>query len=77
MDLVLALTLEWKDPRLVWNKYRWSEVPIRSIQVDSEKIWTPNIDLANRVHDYSPVTERYLKATVQSDGMIPNFSYCI
>ena len=76
MDLVLALTLEWKDPRLFWNAYK-SGVPIKSIQVDSEKIWTPNIDLANRVHDYSPVTERYLKATVQSDGMIPNFWYCI
>ena len=70
MDFVLALTLEWTDARLKWNEREWSGTPIRSIQVDSDKIWTPNIDIANRIHDYSPGSERYLKATVQSDGKI-------
>ena len=68
MDLVLALTLEWTDARLKWNEREWSNTPVRSIQVDSDYIWTPNIDLANRMHDYSPMTERPLKATVQSNG---------
>ena len=70
MDLVLALTLEWEDSRLQWNGTEW-----RSIQVASAKIWTPNIDLANRIYDYSPVTERYLKATIESDGKISDFGY--
>ena len=68
MDIVIALTLEWTDPRLAWNETLWSRTPIKSIQVDSDQIWTPNIDIANRIHDYAPETERFLKASIQNNG---------
>ena len=68
MDVVLALTLEWQDGRLTWGQYAWSDTPIKTIQVDSSDIWTPHIDLANRIHNYSPITERYLDTTVRFDG---------
>ena len=67
MDVVLALSLEWEDTRLVWGENDFG-YPIYTIQVNSEDIWTPNIDLANRIHNYSPNTERYLKTTVGNDG---------
>ena len=68
MDAVVALTLEWIDGRLMWD---CSHEPIfKTIKVDSETIWTPNIDFANRIHDYSPITERPLKSRVRFDGKI-------
>ena len=73
MDVVLALTLVWQDGRLTWNPYQWNDgayTPIKTLKVDSEDIWTPNIDLANRIHDYSPMTERYLETTIRFDGKI-------
>ena len=75
MDVVLALTLEWHDGRLKWNQYDWSNTPIRTLQVDSSDIWTPNIDLANRNHDYSPTTERHLETTIRFDGKISFKNY--
>ena len=66
MDVVLALSLEWNDTRLVWGANDFG-YPVYAIQVNSEDIWTPNVDLANRIHNYSPNTERYLKTTVGND----------
>ena len=70
MDVVLALTLEWHDGRLTWGQHDWSDTPINTLQIDSEDIWTPHIDLANRIHDFSPITERYLESTIRFDGKI-------
>ena len=68
MDVVLALTMEWQDGRLTWGRYDWSDIPIKTLQVDSEDIWTPHIDLANRIHDR--FDERYLDTTLRFDGTI-------
>ena len=70
MDLVLALSLEWNDTRLMWNENDFGDLPVKAIQVATEDIWTPNIDLANRIHNYSPNTERYLKAIVSNSGRL-------
>ena len=73
MDVVLALTLEWFDGRLKWDQYSWSKTPVKTLQVDSTDIWTPHIDLSNRIHDYSPMSEEYLKSTIRSDGKNASF----
>ena len=70
MDVVLALTMEWDDGRLKWFRYDWSDIPVKTLQVDSEEIWTPNIDLANRNHDYPPAAEQHLETTIRHDGKI-------
>ena len=75
MDIVLALTLEWHDGRLEWGQYDWSDTPIRTLQVDSNEIWTPNIDLANRNHDYPAATEKKLATTIRYDGKISFNNY--
>ena len=72
MDVVLALTIEWYDKRLVWGLYDHTQeyaIPIKTIEVSSDQIWTPRIDIANRLHDYSPSTERLLHSTVRFDGI--------
>ena len=40
------------------------------MEVNSADIWTPHVDLANRIHDVSPMEERYLDATIRFDGKI-------
>ena len=65
---VLAVTMEWQDGRLTWGEFNWSDIPIKTLQVDSEDIWTPHIDLANRIHDR--FDERYLDTTLRFDGTI-------
>ena len=77
MDVVLALTLEWFDGRLKWDQYSWSKTPVKTLQVDSTDIWTPHIDLSNRIHDYSPMSEEYLKSTIRSDGKKASFKCCL
>ena len=66
MDVVLALSLEWIDPRLTWEFDQ--NIPIREIRVDSRDLWTPKIDLANRIYNFSPEKEIHLKATVGHKG---------
>ena len=69
MDAVVALTLEWIDGRLTWEPVDVANGHLlKTIEVDSETIWTPNVDFANRIHDYSPITERPLKSTVHFTG---------
>ena len=67
MDIVIALSLEWIDPRLEWD-FDQFDVPIRDIRVNSKDIWTPNIDLANRIYNFSPGSEIHLKATISHKG---------
>ena len=86
MDVVLALTLEWQDPRLTWDPYAWGDTRISEVSdklrfstelnynfqlkltVKPEEIWTPSIDIANRIHDYSPVYERSMMSTLNFEG---------
>ena len=32
MDLVLALSLEWNDTRLMWNENDFGDLPVKAIQ---------------------------------------------
>ena len=68
MDVVLALTLDWQDPRLTWDSYAWGKTRISELTVKPGEIWTPSIDIANRIHDYSPVSERIMMSTVSYEG---------
>ena len=69
MDIVIALSLEWIDTRLKWDPDEF-ETPIKEIRVKSKDIWTPNIDFANRIFNFSPGSEIHLKATVSYEGNV-------
>ena len=50
MDVVLALTIEWYDKRLVWGLYDYTKeyaIPIKTIEVSSNHIWTPRNAIFN------------------------------
>ena len=72
MDLVIALSMEWNDERLKWNPNRFNDNPIRELRVENNKIWTPKIDLANRIYEFD--SEIDLKATVGYDGKKTTFN---
>ena len=73
MDLVIALSMEWNDGRLKWDPDRFNDKPIRELRVENNKIWTPKIDLANRI--YSHDWEIDLKASVRFNGKIKNLRF--
>ena len=70
MDCVLAVTMNWVDERLKWAQYGWGSHQISNIRINPNKIWTPHIDVANRLHDFSPVMERKMFAYVRYDGRV-------
>ena len=74
MDCVLAVTMNWMDERLKWAQYGWGSHQISSIRINPHKIWTPHIDVANRLHDFSPSMERKMFAYVRYDGKLQKFT---
>ena len=57
MDVVLALTIEWYDKRLVWGLYDYTKeyaIPIKTIEVSSNHIWTPR----NAIFNTSTLTSK-------------------
>ena len=57
--------------RLQWGIYDQHKlIPIKTLEVSNDQIWTPRIDIANRLHNFSPSTERDLYSTVRFDGKI-------
>ena len=49
---------------------RVNQSDVFKLTVKPEEIWTPSIDVANRIHDYSPTTERFMMSTVDYQGTI-------
>ena len=43
---VIWLNLDWKDPRLSWDKEDFGG--IKSLTIDPSYIWTPDIEMYNR-----------------------------
>ena len=43
---------------------------IRSIRVDRDKIWVPEIEVINRVYDFSPVDEIKRKLKIDNGGKV-------
>ena len=70
MDIVIALSLEWIDPRLQWHFFSDWFGDVKEIRVNSKDIWTPNIDLANRIYNFSPTSEIDLQATISDIGNV-------
>ncbi|KAK3727985.1 hypothetical protein QZH41_015939, partial [Actinostola sp. cb2023] len=60
----------WKDPSLVWNSSNYGN--IKSININPENIWTPDIVLYNNVN-FEDNGEQYLfktKVVISSDGTV-------
>ena len=68
MDATLFMGTIWSDPRLAWKGDKFRNT--HEIQVNPAKIWHPDLEFVNRIHDYSYQDEKIHKATVDSDGRV-------
>ena len=76
MDVVLALTIEWYDKRLVWGLYDYTKeyaIPIKTIEVSSNHIWTPR----NAIFNTSTLTSYKLGCVVRMvvNSILPHAEY--
>lgn len=56
------------NKRLAWNSEEYNE--IQSISVGMEKIWSPDVQIINRGHDFPHNEEYKYKAKIYSDGWV-------
>ena len=92
MDATISLSLKWKDTRLQWKAqvsyytigyqitvsyYIKDNSNIQNIKVDTDNIWRPDLEVVNRVYDYSHIDEKKQKAMIFSTGMVKWTRYCI
>ena len=68
MDATLSMGMIWSDPRLSWSGKKFRNT--HTIQLDPMKIWHPDLEFVNRIHDYSYQDEKIHKAAVNSDGRV-------
>ena len=54
LDATVALAMKWVDPRLKWNPHYFGEK--KNIRVDPDLIWIPDLEVVNRIHDFSSKT---------------------
>ena len=45
-------------------------ININSIRADKDQVWIPEIEILNRVNDFSPVDEKKRQLKVESNGKI-------
>ena len=50
-----------------------TEIPIvniNSIRADKSQVWIPEIEILNRVNDFSPIDEKQRQLKVESNGQV-------
>ena len=59
MDATIALSMRWNDARLAWDPSDYSNTnKIRALKSD---VWIPDLNVVNRIHDFSPEDEKVPK----------------
>ena len=56
IDTNIAVIMQWSDRRLRWLPDNHGE--IRIIRATTRQVWIPDVDVVNRIHDFSPVDEK-------------------
>ena len=59
MDVTIALSMKWNDARLQWDPYSYDNV--KKIRARKSDVWIPDLNVINRIHDFSPVDEKIPK----------------
>ena len=80
MDAALVITTEWLDRNLAWKtgktetvnegKVRTNNVKINSIRADKSQVWVPEIEVLNRVNDFSHRDEKQRQVEIKSNGRV-------
>lgn len=59
MDATIALSMKWNDARLQWDPNNYGNV--NKIRVPKSDVWIPDLNVINRIHDFSSVDEKIPK----------------
>ena len=78
MDASIIITMEWYDPQLSWKTGKSSTssgdgmnyTTISSIRADKNQVWVPEIEVLNRVNDFSPTDEKQRQLKIESSGKV-------
>ena len=62
MDATIALSMRWTDDRLSWNADYFGGV--KKIRALKEQLWIPDLNIVNRIHDFSPEDEKTPKRKI-------------
>ena len=67
-DLTVSMGLFWQDDRLSWDLEEFNG--IAAISVNLHDIWTPDVQIINRGHEFSTKDEYSYKAKIYSSGFV-------
>ena len=59
LDATIAVSMQWYDHRLMWDKDQNGMV--QTIRARLDEVWTPELLIVNRIHDFSKVDENVPK----------------
>ena len=59
LDATIAVSMQWYDPRLMWDKDKNGMV--QTIRARLDEVWTPELLIVNRIHDFPKVDENVPK----------------
>ena len=62
MDATIALSMRWTDARLSWNSDDFGGY--KKIRARKEQVWIPDLNIVNRIHDFSPEDEKIPKRKI-------------
>ena len=62
MDATIALSMRWTDARLSWNSDDFGGY--KKIRARKEQVWIPDLNIVNRIHDFSPEDEKTPKRKI-------------
>ena len=68
IDATIALIMQWTDKRLRWRPADHGY--IRKIRAEKSQLWVPDIEVVNRIHDFSPQDEKSSRLQVEIDGRV-------
>ena len=72
MDATIALSMRWNDARLRWNASDYSNT--RKIRALKSQVWIPDLNVVNRIHDFSPEDEKVPKRELVSYFLVAYIS---
>ena len=59
-----------KDKKDETDEIRTSQVNINSIRAEKSQVWIPEIEILNRVNDFSPIDEKQRQLKIVSSGKV-------
>ena len=61
-DATIAVSMQWNDHRLKWDTEEYGRVQL--IRVRKEEVWTPDLHIVNRIHDFAKADETTPKCKI-------------